>query len=119
MRGDRAFLDDILERIYLTQEFVKLGKDAFFNSRIHQEAVVRNFNIIGEATRHLSAQLRNQHSEVEWKRIVSHFVTTDYQAVKLEYVWNIIQNDLPLLKTQIEAILKDLDEAQDATKEQE
>jgi uncharacterized protein with HEPN domain len=51
MRDDREFLDDILERIRLTYEFVQDGRDTFISSRVTQEAVIRNLEII-LATRH-------------------------------------------------------------------
>lgn len=119
MRDDRAFLNDILERIQLTEEFIQTGKDEFFTSRLIQEAVLRNFEVIGEAARNLSDNLRTQHPEVEWKGVLAfrNFLAHMYWAVKLERVWDIIQNDLLPLKTRIEAILNDLDQAQDATKE--
>jgi uncharacterized protein with HEPN domain len=107
MRDDRAFLEDILERIALTAEFTAQGRSAFMASRLVQEAVVRNLEIIGEASRSLSDDVRDQHPEVPWRQIAAfrNFAIHTYWQIKLERVWRIVEQDLPPLKTQIEAIL--------------
>ena len=110
MRDDRDLLNDILERIQLTEEFIVPGKDTFFESRMMQEAVIRNLEIIGEASRALTDDLREKHTEIPWKQIAAfrNFVIHVYWQIKLERIWEIIENDLPPLKSQIEAILDDL-----------
>ena len=107
MRDDRAFLADILERIALTAEFTAQERPTFMASRLIQEAVVRNLEIIGEASRSLSDELRNQHPEVPWREIGAfrNFAIHTYWQIKLERVWRIVEQDLPALKTQIETIL--------------
>jgi uncharacterized protein with HEPN domain len=117
MRLDQDSLADILERIALTYEFVKEGRDVFLQSRLIQEAVIRNLEIIGESSRNISEDLRKNHPEIAWKQIAAfrNFVIHAYWAINLERVWQIIENDLPPLKTQIDAVLasfkKDEDEA--------
>jgi len=50
-RDDRDLLDDVLERIHLTAEFTQGDRDTFMQSRLIQEAVIRNLEVIGEAAR--------------------------------------------------------------------
>lgn len=111
MRDDRSFLVDILERIKLSQEFVADGRETFIESRIIQEAVIRNLEIIGEATRQISETLRDKHPEIEWRQIGAfrNFVIHSYWNVKLERVWQIIENELPTLQTQTNFIIQELD----------
>ena len=53
MRDQRLYLNDILESINLIQDYVSQGKDKFFSNRMIQDAVIRNLEIIGEATKKL------------------------------------------------------------------
>ncbi len=117
MRDDLAFLEDILERIDLTTEFVTDGREAFESSRVTQEAVIRNLEIIGEAARHISDDLRSNHPEIPWKQIIAfrNFVTHVYWGIKLERIWQIIEDDLMPLRKQVSAIIQELDSQTDDT----
>lgn len=112
MRDDRDTLEDILERIGRVQAYTAGGKPAFMESEMVQDAVIANFVVIGEATRNLSEDLRDQHPEVPWRQIAAfrNFIIPAYWGVKLERVWQIITDDLPPLKTQVQAILASLPE---------
>ena len=112
MRDDRDHLDDILQHIGRIQTYTKDGKQVFMNSEIIQDAVIRNFVVIGEAARNLSEELRANHPEVPWRQIAAfrNFVIHAYWGVKMERVWQIIKDELLPLKIQIEAILQTLDE---------
>jgi uncharacterized protein with HEPN domain len=112
VRDDRAFLEDILERIQLTEEFLQPGREPFFQSRMLQEAVIRNLEVIGEASRGLSDECRINHPEVPWKQIAAfrNFVIHVYWGIKLERVWEIVEKELPILKPQITTILQSMDE---------
>lgn len=107
MRSDEDFLNDIIERIQLTEEFTTQGKEPFLRSRMMQEAVVRNLEVIGEAGRTVSQTLRDKYPEVPWKEIGAfrNFAIHVYWAVKMERIWQIVENDLPPLKNQIAKII--------------
>lgn len=108
-REDRDFLEDMLKRIQLTEEFVKDGEKSFQESRLIQEAVIRNLEVIGEATRHLSEELRNSYSDIPWRQIAAfrNFVIHTYWNVSLERVWQVVKDELPELKNQITDILNE------------
>ena len=110
MRDDRDSVEDILEHIARIQNYTQTSKQDFMNSEVVQDAVLHNFSVIGEATRNLSEELRDQHPEIPWRQIAAfrNFVIHAYWGVKLERVWQIIQDDLPALKTAIEALLDSL-----------
>ena len=79
-------------------------------TRMIQDAVIRNFEVIGEATKRLSPEFRAKYSEVPWRRIAGlrDVLIHDYLRVDLEEVWGIVVNDLPDLKTGINKIIQDL-----------
>ncbi len=69
-----------------------------------QDAVIRNLEVIGEATKNLTDRFRNQHPDIPWKEMAG---TRDrlmhhYFGINQEIVWQIIVQDLPKLKKQIE-----------------
>lgn len=63
------------------------------------DAVIRNFEIIGEASRNLSSSFLNEHTVIPWRDIISYrnLLIHEYFGISLEAVWSIIQDDLPAL----------------------
>jgi uncharacterized protein with HEPN domain len=111
VRDDRDLVQDMLERIQLTYTFTSEGREVFMISRLVQEAVLRNLEIIGEAARVISEDLRLKHAEIPWKQIGAfrNFVIHVYWSVKLERIWQIIEVDLPLLQFQNIQLIAELD----------
>ncbi len=75
------------------------------------DAVVRNVEIIGEAANNLTRDFRSKSQNIEWRKIIAtrNRIIHGYATVDLEIIWNITQNDLDDLKTEIEKILDELD----------
>lgn len=72
--------------------------------------MLRNLEIIGEATKHLSEGIRHAYSHVPWRRIAGmrDVLIHDYLGVDLEEVWGVIEKHFPELKRNVEIICKDL-----------
>jgi uncharacterized protein with HEPN domain len=85
-----------------------IDEDGFLKNNLIQDAVIRNFEIIGEATKKLNDDFRAKYSEIEWKKIAGmrDKLIHDYIGVDLWAVWGVVENIIPSLETQIEAILK-------------
>lgn len=68
------------------------------------------FEIIGEASKKLSGELKSKYPEVEWKKIggFRDVLIHDYEGVDLKAVWQIIENSVPQLKIQIQKIIQNL-----------
>ena len=79
-------------------------------SKLIQDAVLRNLHTLTESTLRLSDGLKITYRDVAWKEIAKfrHVEVHDYFGVNLEKVWQIIENDLPVLERQVRSILDDL-----------
>ena len=113
-RGDREFLLDIIEAIKRIELYTKeLSYPDFLQKMETQDAVVRNFEIIGEAVKNVSKTLRAKHKSIQWKEIagmrdkVIHF----YFGVNWDIVWGAAKDSLPPFKVEIEKILKVVEES--------
>jgi uncharacterized protein with HEPN domain len=71
--------------------------------------VIRNFEIIGEAAKRLSDDVRKAHPDIPWRRIAGFrdVLIHDYMGVKLGLVWNVIQESLPRLHEVVVALLRE------------
>lgn len=107
MKDDRVFLAHVRDAITKIQSYTQGGREAFFGDAKTQDAVIRNLEIVGEAVKNLSADLRGQHPEVPWTRIAGmrDVLIHDYFGVRLETVWNAVEHRLPELKRYVEALL--------------
>ena len=110
MKDERLYLSNIKECIERIEEYTKGGKEEFMQNKMIQDAVIRNFEIIGEATKRLSPELRSQYSDVPWQQMAGlrDVLIHDYLKVNLNLVWQIIEQNLSNLKRQVTAILQNL-----------
>jgi len=71
------------------------------------DAVIRNFEILGEASRTLDDEIKNKYPEVPWREMyyLRNRVTHEYFGVDYEIIWDVAINHLPNNKLQIDAIL--------------
>ncbi|WP_071191310.1 DUF86 domain-containing protein [Trichormus sp. NMC-1] len=110
MKDERLYLSNIQECIERIEEYTKGGKEEFMQTKMIQDAVIRNFEIIGEATKRLSPELRSKYSDVPWQQMAGlrDVLIHDYLKVNLNLVWQIIEQNLSDLKTQVTAIMENL-----------
>lgn len=110
MRDDKLYLIRIVEYIQRVELYTRDGRDAFMQSPMIQDAVIRNFENIGESSKRLSQELKQQYPDVPWRRIAGFrdILAHDYLDVDMDEVWNVMERDLPVFKMNIESILKEL-----------
>jgi uncharacterized protein with HEPN domain len=108
-RADGDFLSDIQEAVRRIEVYTAaMTYEGFLADIRTQDAVIRNLEIIGEATKNLSAGLRARYAQVPWKgmagvrdRLIHH-----YFGVNLDIVWQIATGELPEVASQIRGILQ-------------
>lgn len=107
-RDDTVYLRHILEAINLIEEYLTdIDFKIFSDTRLRQDGVVRQLEIIGEAAKNLSQNVRNMASEVPWKDMAGmrDKLIHQYFGVDLEAVWATAQKDLPEVKKAVEKLL--------------
>ena len=108
-RDFRLYCMDILDSGAAILEFISgLAFDQFSNDRKTYSAVIREFEIIGEAVGKLPEELKGRRPEVEWQDIKEfrNLLSHEYFGVDLEIVWKIIEDDLPVLMDAIREIVR-------------
>jgi len=105
------FIDDIIENIVLIENSTKgASKNLFRFDADKRDATLRRLEIIGEAVKNLPESFRKKHPKIPWKDIAGFRdkLTHAYFGVDLERVWNIIKQDIPVLKKQMKKIKEEL-----------
>ena len=104
---DKGRLEHILESIDYIIDFTDgIAFEDFTKDAKLRFAIIKNLEIIGEASNMLTKELREQHPEITWRKIVDlrHVLVHGYYQISFESVWKIIQKDLLPLKEQIKTI---------------
>ncbi len=108
-RDYRLYLTDISESSQAIFEYVKgMSFEEFCQDRKTYSAVIREFEIIGEAVGKIPEAIRDDYKDVDWQDIKDfrNLLIHEYFGVDLEIVWKIIQEDLPGLSKAVNEILK-------------
>ena len=102
MKKDRVYLRHILDAISDIEKFMQgVPEEEFFENKDKQYAVLRALEIIGEATKNLSDELKTKGSNVDWKHIAGmrDKLIHAYFGVNLPLVWDAVNKDLPQLRS--------------------
>jgi len=100
---------DCIEKIeYISTE---INIKIFLEDWIRQDAMIRNFEIIGEASIHISEDLKEKYPEIEWRKMkgMRNFMAHEYFGIRLETIYNTAIIDIPKLKLQIEEIILEIE----------
>ena len=111
MRNQRLYVKDILKAISLIEDFIgDMGYEEFITDPKTQSAVIRQFEIVGEAVKKLDNQLTEKYPDIDWKAIsgMRDLLIHQYFGVDLDIVWESFSVDLPLFKNVMESIEKEM-----------
>jgi len=103
-----TFLSHILENITFIEEYIEdKNEEEFMGNRQLQDAIIRRIEIVGEAVKNLPSDFTNRHSNVKWNAIarMRDKLIHKYFGVDLKLTFDVVKNDLPELKKQINSIL--------------
>jgi len=108
MKNDQVYLfhirDSINSILFYTKGFSSLD---FYSNSLVKDAVIRHLEVIGEATKRISEELKSSYPDVEWSQMAGmrDKLIHDYMEVDIKVVWAVVEKFLPNLKEKIELIL--------------
>ncbi len=98
---------DCLEKI---RRFTQAGKSSFLQDEMMQDAVIRNLEVIGQAVKDFGTdQLASDYPDIPWAQIAGtrNILAHQYLGVDIDLIWNIVEQELPLLESAISSLLQD------------
>ena len=100
---------DIAEAIERIEKYASKGREAFEDDELIQNWILHHLQVIGEAARAISEELKDEHDEMPWQQIVGmrHILVHRYFEVDIDLIWSVVEDDVPVLKQQIDLILKE------------
>ncbi len=107
-RDDLDLVEDIQEAIRRINSYVKmLDHDDFFEDIKTQDAVVRNLEVVGEAIKNISEDLKERYPQIQWKELAGlrDKLIHHYFGVNYDIVWHVVKNELPDVIYQLNEIL--------------
>jgi uncharacterized protein with HEPN domain len=107
-RGTKLYLADIENALDKIEQYTSgLSFEQFASNGQVIDAVVRNFEIIGEAVRNIPSEVKLSNSDVPWEKMISmrNKVIHEYFGVDEEILWKTIKEDLPIFKEQVVKIV--------------
>ncbi len=106
----RLRIEDMLEAIERIQSYAEgYTMESFAADQKTTDAIIRNFEILGEAAYHVPKDLKKQYPEIPWTNVsgMRHVLIHEYSGVDIEVVWKTIARRLPDLQSQLKKILAD------------
>lgn len=103
-------LTDIRESILLIESYLEgYSFDTFRDDRKTVDAVARNLEIIGEASKKVPRGVRGKAPEIEWRKIAGlrDILIHEYFGIDLEIIWDVIHNHLPRLKESVQRLIEE------------
>lgn len=111
MRDYKLYLSDIQEATSKIITFTKgYSYKKFSMDERTIDAVIRNLEVIGEASKHVPKKLREQYQEVDWQAMMGlrNIIAHEYFGVDLKIIWKTVRERIPELNKQIKSIIADL-----------
>ena len=96
----RFYVDDMIGFAEKVQSFTDgMDQDTFVSDALTYDATLRNLELIGEAAAHIPGAIRETYPEIPWRTMVStrHRIAHGYLGIDDDIIWDIIQNDIPVL----------------------
>jgi len=111
--GDRARLNHILDSIVEIETYLfNVDFETFIENSMMRFACIKQMEIIGEASNHISEELKVLFTDIEWNSIkgMRNVLVHEYFGIDTRLIWEIIKYDLPELKTKVIGVISSLSE---------
>ncbi len=105
----QILLRDILTAIERIEKYTdKLQYEEFVTNDLVKDAVVRNIEIIGEASNRVPEEFKNQNVEIPWQKLrgIRNRIVHDYFGVDHDIIWQIVSKELTILKENLSHIIE-------------
>jgi uncharacterized protein with HEPN domain len=111
MRRPSERLKDMLDAIARIERYAARGREAFEQEELIQVWFLHHLQLIGEAAAQLGKTFHNAHPEIPWAQIIAmrNVLVHEYFGVDFQEVWKTVEKDLPALKQQIAALVKQIE----------
>lgn len=107
--GDQARLNHILNAIEEIETYLlDINHQDFINNSMMKFACIKQLEVIGEAANHVSTVVKQAFPDIEWRQIIGmrNLFVHEYFGIDNDLVWNIVQFDIPVLKTKTALVLE-------------
>jgi len=108
VREPLVYLEHIQDALSRIAEYTAGGREEFFASRVQQDAVLRNLEVIGEAVKQIPEDVRAEAPEIPWRRIAGmrDVLIHQYFGVDLNVVWGVVDAELPRLRDAVGRMIR-------------
>ncbi len=109
-RDEKLYLNDIIESIIAIELYTHgMKQEQFVNDRKTYSATIREIQIICEAVKHLRKKTIENYPDIIWRDIsdLRNILIHEYFGIDFDILWNVIVDDLPLLKKAVKTLLQD------------
>jgi uncharacterized protein with HEPN domain len=111
LRDKKLFVEDIIESINSIFDYIAgMEYDDFKKDRKTYQAVIKEFEIIGEATKHITKEAQDCCPDIDWKAVVAfrNILVHEYFGIRFKTMWDLIFYELPKLKKAAEKLQKEI-----------
>ena len=112
-KDDSVYLHHIIDAFVQIEHYTEgVSHEEFLRNRLLQDGVIRQLEVMGEAARNLSEDLRSEHPQIPWRQMIGlrNRMIHAYFNVDLQIIWEIVQGDIPDLKQKMKQILDAISE---------
>ena len=112
-KDDSVYLRHIIDALLQIERYTDgVTYEEFFSNSLLQDGVIRQLEVMGEAARNLSEDLRNEYPTIPWRQMISlrNRMIHAYFNVNLQIIWEIIQGDIPNLLQETKRVLEILNQ---------
>lgn len=110
-KDNKVYLLDIRRSCYKILKYTKnKTENEFIKDHLLSDAVEKNLLVIGEAATKISADFKKENVQIDWKSIVGirNKIIHEYFDINIDTIWLTVKKDIPILRRQINEVLKDL-----------